>query len=60
MSAELVGTQSSVNHEGLFQGWGTLSQREIIIVGRTNKAEIRLEELNENAESCWENLRNEI
>ena len=30
------------------------------IVKRTNKAEIRPEEQNEKAESCWENLWNEI
>ena len=30
------------------------------IVERTNKAEIRLEEQSEKAESCWENLLNEI
>ena len=30
------------------------------IVERTNKAEIKPEEQSEKAESCWDNLRNEI
>ena len=34
--------------------------KEIYIVERSNKAEIRLEEQSEKAESCQENLRNEI
>ena len=33
---------------------------EIYIVERTNRAEIRQEKQSEKAESCWENLWNEI
>ena len=33
---------------------------ESCIVERTNTAENRPEELSEKAESCWENLRNEM
>ena len=34
--------------------------KEIYTVERTNKAGVRTEEQNEKAESCWENLWNEI
>ena len=34
--------------------------RKRYVVERTNKAEIRLEEQSEKAESLWENLWNEI
>ena len=33
---------------------------KIYIIERTNKAEMRPEEQSEKAESCWENLWNEI
>ena len=49
---------SQVNHKGLHQGWRRLINR--YVVERANKAEIRPEEQSEKAESCRENLWNEI
>ena len=45
-----------VNHKGFYQGW--LSQTDIVEM--TYKAELRLEEQSEKADSCQENLWNEI
>ena len=58
--SKLTGALSTVNHKGLYQGWGRLSSRHVYIVERTNKAEIGQEEQCDKTESCRKNLWNEI
>ena len=52
--ASYFGVFSPVNHQGLYQGWKRLSQRDII-VERTSKAEVTPVEQSEKMESCREN-----
>ena len=55
----IVDALSPVNHTGLLSGLRETFLKSYIVEW-TNKAEIRPEEESEKAESCWENLWNEI
>ena len=55
---KIVGVLSPVNHCGLYQGQVDF-HKDIQIVERIDKAEIRQEEQSEKAENCCENLWND-
>ena len=57
--SQLTGALSPVNHKGFYTGLRETFVK-IYIVQRTSKAELSPEEQSEKAESCWENLWNEI
>ena len=59
LESNLVGALSPVNRRGLYQGWGRFSQSDIYLK-EPIRQEIRPEEKREKAESCRENLWNEI
>ena len=56
-----VSALSPVNNKGLYQGRGRFSQKYIQLKRPIQqKKTTTMEEQNEKAESCWENLCNEI
>ena len=57
--SQFVGALSPVNLTGFISGLRETPIKRYI-VERTNEAEIRLEEQSEKAESCRENLWNEV
>ena len=60
LKTKLDSTLSPVNHKGLYQGGGRLIMRYIVESKAAKKAAIRPDEQSGKAESCRENLWNEI